>query len=83
MLSPILFAFYLSLIFHIFEKRSKNLNIPISFLLFINNRLLIFQEKSFGKFNIFLFYNYNIILFLLEHFGLALEHGKSEVFLFF
>ena len=83
MLSLILFALYLSLIFYIFEKRSKNLNIPISFLSFIDNRLLISQEKSFEKFNTFLFYNYNIILSLLEYFGLALEHRKSEVFSFF
>jgi len=40
-LSPILLALYISLIFHIFEKGSKNLNIPISFLFFIDDGLLV------------------------------------------
>ena len=39
-LSPILLAFYISLIFHIFEKISRNLNIPVSFLFFVDNGLL-------------------------------------------
>ena len=66
-------------IFHIFKKRSKNFNIPILFLSFVDNRLFISQEKSFEKTNTFLFYNYNIILFLLKHFGLIIKHRKSEV----
>ena len=67
-LSPILLALYISLIFHIFEKRSKSLNIPISFLFFIDDRLLISQEKSSEKTNAFLFCSYNIILSLLNQF---------------
>jgi len=31
-LSPVLLALYLSLIFHIFKKRAKNLKIPVSFI---------------------------------------------------
>jgi len=50
-LSLIFSAFYIS---PIFEKRSKNLNISISFLSFIDNRLLISQEKSFEKTNTYL-----------------------------
>ena len=81
-LSLILSAFYISPIFHIFEKRSKNLNIPISSLSFVNNELLILQEKSFEKTNAFLYCSYNIISFLLNQFGLVIEHGKSKVFHF-
>ena len=50
-LSLILFAFYISLIFYIFKKRTKNLipNIPVSFLSFVDNNLFILQEKTFEK----------------------------------
>jgi len=61
-LFPILLALYISLIFYIFEKRSKNLNILVSFLSFVNDRFLILQGKSFEKTNTFLFCSYNIIL---------------------
>ena len=81
-LFPILSALYILLIFHIFKKRSKNFNIPVLFLFFYYNRLLISQEKSFEKTNSFLVYNYNIILSLLKYFGLIIKHGKSEVFHF-
>ena len=76
------FALYLSSIFHIFEKRFKNLNIPVSFLLFVDDELLISQEKSFEKFNTFLFCSYNIISSLLEQFSLTIEYRKSEIFHF-
>jgi len=76
-------ALYILLIFYIFEKQSKNLNIPVSFLFFINNILLVLQEKSFEKSNTFLFYSYNIISFLINQFRLVIEHGKSEIFYFF
>jgi len=48
-LSLIISALYLLPIFHIFEKRAKNLKILVSFLLFVNNGLFISQEKSIGK----------------------------------
>ena len=82
-LSSILSTFYILPIFHIFEKRFKNLNIPISFLSFINNGFLILQEKSFEKTNAHLFCSYNIILSLLNQFGLIVKHRKSKVFHFF
>ena len=81
-LSSIILALYILPIFHIFEKRSKNLNIPISFLSFVNDRLLISQEKSFEKTNALLHCSYNIILSLLNQFGLIIEHRKSEIFHF-
>ena len=67
-------------IFHIFYNFF--FNIPISFLYFIDNKLLISQEKSFEKTNTFLSYSYNIILSLLKHFGLIIKYRKSEVFYF-
>ena len=61
-LSPILLALYLSLIFYIFEKRLKNLKIPISFILFIDNSLFISQNKFLNISNSQLFCSYNIIV---------------------
>ena len=46
-LSPILSALYLSLFFHILEKHSKNLDLKISILSFVDDGLLIMQSKSF------------------------------------
>ena len=49
---------------------------------FIDNGLLISQEKSFEKPIHFYFCSYNIVSSLLDQFGLAIEHGKAEVFHF-
>ena len=81
-LSLILLTFYISPIFHIFEKISINFNIPILFHSFVGDGLLILQEKSFEKTNALLYCSYNIILFLLNQFSLIIEYGKSEVFYF-
>ena len=61
-LSLILSALYLSLLFYIFEKWVKNLKILVFFLSFVDNRLLISQEKCLEKTDLFLFIV--IILFL-------------------
>jgi len=45
-LSPILSALYLTLFLHILEKHLKILKIPISMLSFVDNRLIIAQNKS-------------------------------------
>ena len=81
-LSLILLVLYLSFIFHIFEKRLKNLKIPISVILFVDNGLFISQNKSFNISNSHFFYSYNIISSLLEQFGLVIEYRKTEVFHF-
>jgi len=81
-LFPILLAFYFSSLFYIFEKYAKNLKIPVFFLSFIDNSLLIYQEKSFEKTNLFLFCSYNIISSLFDQFGLVIEYRKTEVFHF-
>ena len=61
--SLIISTLYISLIFHIFENKTKNLNIPILFLSFIDKGLFILKEKSFKK--QILFFSVAIILFLL------------------
>ena len=61
-LSFILSALYISLVFHILKKHLKNLKIPISILLFIDNSLFIAQSKSLTISNSFLFYSYNVIV---------------------
>ena len=71
---------YLSSLFYIFKKKTKNLNIPVLFLSFVNDRLFISQEKSFEKMNSVLFCSYNIISFLFEQFSLVIKYGKCEVF---
>ena len=81
-LSPILSVLYLSLFLYILEKRLKNLNIPISIISFIDNGLFISQNKSFHISNSCLFCSYNIIMKLLEKFGLIVEHSKTKVFYF-
>jgi len=81
-LFPILSTLFITLIFYIFEKRIKNLNIPVSFHSFINNKLFISQERSFIKINTNIFCSYNIISLLLDQFGLVVEHGKTEIFHF-
>ena len=67
-LSPILSTLYIAPIFHIFEKRSKNLfqNSFVSFLSFVDDRFFILQEKYFKKSSAFLFCSYNIISSLFD-----------------
>ena len=80
--SLILSALYSLPIFHIFEKRAKNLKIPVLFLSFIDNGLFILQEKFFKKTNSLHFCSCNIIFSLFEQFGLIIEYGKTEIFHF-
>ena len=81
-LSPILSTLYLSLFLYILENRFKNLNIPISILSFVDDGLFIVQNKSFIISNSHLFCSYNILSKLLDSFGLAIEHFKTETFHF-
>ena len=62
-LSLILSTLYIALIFHILEKRTKKFPIPtlIFFISFVNDGLLISQDKSFVKSNANLFCSYSII----------------------
>ena len=62
-LSLILSVFYIATIFHIIEKRTKNLSIPIpvSFLLFVDDRLFVSQENIFCSYNIILLFPTNLV----------------------
>ena len=81
-LSSILSALYLTPLLYILEKCLKNLKIPISILLFIDDGLIVVQNKSLDMSNTHLFCNYNILSKLLDNFGLVIEHAKTEIFHF-
>ena len=81
-LSPILSALYLTLFLYILEKCLKNLKIPISILFFVDDGLIITQNKSILSSNSQLFCSYNILSNLLTDFGLVIKHGKTEIFHF-
>ena len=81
-LSPILSSLYLSLFLYILENRLKNLNIPVSILSFVDDGLIIAQNKSFNISNSQLFCSYNVLSKLLDSFGLVIEHSKTEIFHF-
>jgi len=83
-LSPILSALYLAPIIKTFKKIIKNLNkeIPTDILSFVDDELLISQEKSYSLSNSFLLCSYNIISKILIDTGLVMEHNKTEVFYF-
>jgi len=81
-LSPILSALYLTPFLYILEKHLKNLKIPISILFFMDDGLIIAQNKSIDILNAHLFCSYNVLSKLLINFGLVIKHGKTEVFYF-
>jgi len=81
-LSPILSSLYLSPFLYILEKRLKNLKIPVSILSFVDDGLIIAQNKSFNISNSQLFCSYNVLSKLLDSFGLVIEHSKTEIFHF-
>jgi len=72
-LSPILSTIYLLLIIKTFKKRIKNLkeNIPTNILSFVNDGLLISQEKSYFLSSFFLLCSYNIMSKILLNVGLV------------
>ena len=77
----VLSTLYLFLLFYIFEKRLKNLKIPVSIFSFVD-RLFIVQNKSMVVSNLNLFCSYHIMTSLLERFGLVVKYGKTKVFHF-
>jgi len=64
------------------KKYLKNLKIPISILSFVDNGLLISQDKSILVSNVNLFYSYNVIFNLFTKIRLIMKHRKTEVFHF-
>jgi len=83
-LSSILSAIYLSLIIKTFKKRIKNLkeNILTDILSFVDNGLLISQEKSYFLFSFFLLCSYNIMSKILLDASLIMEYSKTKLFYF-
>ena len=81
-LSPILSALYLSSLLYVLENCLKILNIPVSLISFVDNGLIIAQNKSIDISNSYLFCSYNVLSNLLVKFGLMIEHSKTEVFHF-
>jgi len=77
-------AIYLAPIIKTFKKRIKNLKekIHADILSFVDDGLLISQEKSYDLSSAFLFSSYNMISKILTDAGLVMEHNKSEVFHF-
>ena len=51
-------------------------------LSFVDDGLIIAQNKSILILNSQLFYSYNILSNLLTDFGLVIKHGKTEIFHF-
>jgi len=77
------FQLYILCRFSIFlKKKLKKLKIPISILSFVNDRLLIAQNRSLTVSNSLLFCSYHIVSSLLEQFRLIIVHGKMKVFHF-
>jgi len=81
-LSPILSTLYIASILYILENCLKILNIPVSILAFVDDGLLVAQNKSLTISNSLLFYSYQITLSLLERSRLMMEYKKTEVFHF-
>jgi len=83
-LSSILSTIYLTSIIKIFKKRMKNLkeNILTDILSFVDNGLLISQEKSYSLSFSFLLCSYNIMSKILLNAGLIMEHSKTDLFYF-
>ena len=83
-LSPIISAIYMAPIIKTFKKRIKNLKdeILIDLLFFVDDGLLISQEKSYNLSCSFLLCSYNIMSKILLDLGLIIEHSKSDVFHF-
>jgi len=83
-LSPILSAIYFAPIIKTFKKRIKNLKkkIHTDILSFVDDCLLISQEKNYELSSAFLLSSYNIISKIFSDVDLVLEHSKSKVFHF-
>ena len=82
--SLVLSALYLVSILHLFEQQARCPENPlnVSIFLFVDDGLLISQERDYDKSLSTLKYSYNIISHLFTAVGLVLEHKKLEIFHF-
>jgi len=69
-------------IIRMFKKRVRNLNdvIPTDVLFFVDDGLLVVQEKSYKVSSAYLLCSYNIMSKILLDADLIMEHNKSEAF---
>jgi hypothetical protein len=79
-LSPVLLALYLAPVIKLFESQVEHLKCDV--LSYVNDGTLIVQAKDWGSNLNHLREAYGIVFNLFEHFGLVLEHNKSEFFHF-
>ena len=82
--SLVLSALYLVSILHLFEQQARCPENPlnVSTFLFVDDGLLISQERDYDKSLSTLKYSYNIISHLFTAVGLVLEHKKLKIFHF-
>ena len=81
-LSPILSALYIALLICIFELRAQALNLDTCILSFVDDGLLISQEKTYNKTLSELYSSYRVVTNLMVMFSLVIEHDESEIFHF-
>jgi len=75
-------ALYIAPLIRIFEYRAQALNLDTCILSFLDNGLLISQEKTYNKTLPELYSSYRVVTDLIVMFGLVIEHDKSEIFHF-
>jgi len=81
-LSPILSALYIAPLLHLFERQAQALNLDTSTLSYVDNGLLVSQERMYNKTLPELTSSYSIVSDLMASFSLVMEHDKSEIFHF-
>ena len=82
-LFPILLALYIVPLLHLFERWAQALNLDTFTLSYVDDGLLVSQERTYNKTLPELTSNYSIVSDLMVSFGLVMEHDKSEIFHFF
>ena len=73
---------YIAPLICIFEHRTQALNLNTYILLFVDNSLLISQEKTYNTILPELYSSYRVVTDLMVMFGLVMEHDKSKIFHF-
>jgi len=79
----ILLVLYIMPLLHLFECRAQALNLDTSTLSYIDNGLLVSQERTYNKTLPELTSSYSIVSDLMASFGLVMEYNKSEIYHFF
>jgi len=77
-LSPILSTLYIAPILHLFEQQAQALNLGSFILSFVDDSLLVSQEKTYNKTLPELTSSYRVVTDLLVSFGLVMEHNSTH-----